>query len=48
MRAKTVTANGGGRAAQPLGNNEYSEAGNRSMKQGKYFFRKPIDKRKKI
>lgn len=48
MRAKAVTADGGRRAAQPLGNNEYSEAGIRSMKKRKCFFKKTIDKRKKI
>ena len=47
MRAKAVTADGGGRAAQPFGNNEYFEAGNRSMKKRKYFFKKPLTNRKK-
>ena len=48
MRAKAVTADGGGRAAEPFGNNEYFEAGNRSMKKRKCFFKKTIDKQKKV
>ena len=42
MRAKAVTADGGGRAAESF------EAGNRSMKKRKCFFKKTIDKQKKL